>query len=304
MTLTRKEQPLKAISLMLIAAFMFSTMDVAIKLLVEDYASMQVVFFRCLMSAPLFAIWILATGRHKFRTAYPGGHVLRAGIGLLMLYAVGECFRELYLADAYAIFFAAPLIITLLAGVFLGERAGRARITASVIGFAGVLVVLKPTGQDLMSYGAAMGLVGVICYSFVSMMLRSLGRRDGTVTIAFWFVTLVGIGSAILMIPVWRPVDWDNWWMLAILGVSGTFGQAALTAAYRHASASVVAPFDYVHMLWAVIYGLLIWGHIPGMQTWVGSAIIIACGLYIIFRERKAQRQTAAILNRGETAPY
>ena len=135
--MTRAEQhPVQAILLMIAAVFCMSVMDVAFKLLVEHYPSMQVVFFRSATSLPLFVGWILLTGRRQFRTAYPGGHLLRGALGIVMLFAIGECFREMQLADVYALFFAAPLLITILSGPVLGEPAGPVRVTAAVIGFA------------------------------------------------------------------------------------------------------------------------------------------------------------------------
>jgi drug/metabolite transporter (DMT)-like permease len=260
---------------------------VAFKLLVEHYSSFQVVFFRSAMSLPFFVGWIVATDRSRFRTAYFGGHLLRGALGIVMLYAVGECFRELHLADAYTLFFAAPLVITLLSGPVLGEPAGPVRIAAAVVGFVGVLLVLKPSGGIWVSYGALMGLVGMLAYAFSSLLLRRLGGRDGTVTIAFWFVALVCAGSAMLAIPQWRPIAPEHWPHIVLLGLTGACGQVLLTAAFRRASAAVVAPFDYTHMVWALVYGLAFWGYVPGWRVWVGAAVIVLSGLFILLRERR-----------------
>jgi drug/metabolite transporter (DMT)-like permease len=302
-----QQHPVQAIGLMMVSIFMMSTMDVAIKMLVEDYGSFQVIFFRCLISMPLFLAWILATGRSQFKTAYPVGHLLRGVLGLGMLYAVGECFREMQLADAYALFFAAPILITLLSGPVLGEPAGPVRLLASVVGFIGVLVVLNPSGGDWsndsgdgwISYGATMGLVAVVLYSITSLLLRKLGSQDGTVTIAFWFVTLVGVGAGLLAIPSWKPVNLDHWPALTVLGISGTLGQVFLTAAFRRASVAVIAPFDYVHMLWAILYGYVFWSYLPGTRTWVGSGILVGSGLFILYRERQSMRRQVKIIHDG-----
>lgn len=282
-----EQHPLQAIGLMLAAVFFMSTMDVAFKMLVEDFHSFQVVFFRCAFSFPLFAAWILIYDRTLFRTHYPAGHLLRGMLGIIMLFAVGECFRELQLADAYTLFFAAPLLITLLSGPVLGEAAGLTRVVAALIGFLGVIVVLRPSASGLIGYGAAMGLLGMVAYAFTTLLLRRLGDRDATVTIAFWFVTVCGIGAGFLAIPFWRPVSDEHWILMIGLGVTGTFGQVFLTAAFRRASAAIVAPFDYTHMIFAVIYGLAFWGYLPDARTWLGAGIIIASGLFIIYRERR-----------------
>ena len=290
------QHPIQAIGLMLAAVFMFSSMDVAMKILVESYSSFQVVFFRCAMSAPIFVVWILATGRQQFHTAYPLGHLVRAVLGLAMLWSVAECFRELQLADAYALFFASPLLVTLLSGPVLGEPAGTARIVAAVVGFSGVLIVLNPSSDALITYGAVMGMLSVVFYSFTALLLRRLGNRDGTVTIAFWFTTLIGIGAGLFAIPSWKPVDPDDWFLLLVLGITGTGGQVLLTAAFRRASVGVVAPFDYLHMIWALMYGYWLWGYLPGMETWIGSSVLVMSGLYIIYREKRAMGLRAKLI--------
>ena len=296
-----RQSPVQAIFLMLGAVFCMSTMDVAFKMLVEAYPSFQVVFFRSAMSLPFFAVWILLTNRARFRTAYPAGHLLRGALGLFMLFAVGECFRELQLADAYALFFAAPLVITLLSGPVLGEPAGLPRALAATIGFAGVLVVLRPSGGQWLSYGALMGLLGMFAYAFTSLLLRRLGDRDATVTIAFWFVAIVCLGSGLLAAPGWRPVAASDAWPILMLGLTGTVGQVLLTAAFRRAPAAVVAPFDYTHMIWAVVYGLAFWGYLPGWRVWIGSAVIVLSGLFILYREhRQGLRRSAEAAPIGE----
>lgn len=292
--MTRVEQrPVQAIGLMLAAVFFLSSMDVAFKMLVEHYTSFQVVFFRSAASLPLFIGWILLTDRSRFRTAYPGGHLLRGALGILMLFTVGECFRELQLADAYTLFFAAPLVITLLSGPVLGEPAGPARIAAAVVGFGGVLVLLAPSGGQWISYGALMGLLGMLAYAFSALLLRRLGDRDSTITIAFWFMLIVCLGSAALALPRWRPVSPGHALPIALLGLTGVFGQLLVTAAFRRASVAVVAPFDYTHMIWAVVYGLAFWGYLPGWRVWIGAAIIVLSGLFILLREHRASRRRA-----------
>lgn len=292
-----EQDTLKAIGMMSLAVFMLSAMDLALKQLVEHYPSMQVVFLRCITSAPLLAAWMLVRDRKSFRVKYPKDHLLRAAIGLLMLFAIGESFRELQLADAYAIFFAAPLLITLLAGPILGEKAGPYRLAAAAVGFAGVLVVLQPgADSQLISYGSVMALVCVVSYTFMALLLRRMGHHDSTVAIAFWFIALVGIGAGLLAILNWKPLQWQHWPWMVLLGITGTLGQLLLTAAFKRAAVAVIAPIDYTHMLWAVIYGYLFWGHLPGTNTWIGTAIIVGSGLYIIFREQRINRRRKAVV--------
>ena len=283
---------MKAIGMMSMAVFVLSAMDLALKQLVEHYPSMQVVFFRGISSASLLATYMLIWDRSSFRVRYPKDHLLRAAIGLLMLFGVGESFRELQLADAYAIFFAAPLLITLLSGPILGEKAGPFRLAAAAVGFLGVLIVLQPgADSQLISYGSVMALVSVVAYAFMALLLRRMGHNDSTVAITFWFIALVGLGGGLISILNWKPIQWEHWPWLVLLAITGTLGQLMLTGAFKRASVAVIAPIDYTHMIWAVVYGYIFWGHLPGTSTWIGTAVIVASGLYIIFREHRINKR-------------
>ncbi len=293
------QNTLHAVGWMMWAVFLLATMDVAIKQLVAFYPSLQVAFLRCAMSAPLFAVWMGVMDRRLFRTRHLGAHGARAALGLLMLWAVGESFREMPLADAYAIFFAAPLLIALLSGPVMKEPAGPWRLGACAVGFLGVLVVLKPGAGSLVSYGSAMALVAVVCYAVVALMVRALGREEHSLTIAFWFTLLCGGLAGMLLIGRWTPLDPAHWPWILVLGVTGTLGQVAIVAAFRRASAGVVAPLDYTHMVWAVFYGWWFWGELPEGRTWFGTGIIVASGLFIIYRERQLLRRRI----RGNSVP-
>ncbi len=294
-----EQHPVQAIGLMLLAVFLLATMDVAIKQLVAHYPSMQVVLLRCALSLPLLSAWMLARAQRLFRTRFLKAHLARGAVGLLMLFAIGECLRELQLADAYAIFFAAPLLLTLLSGPVMREPAGAVRTGAAVLGFTGVLVVLKPGAVAWISYGSMMALLAVVCYAVIVLLVRALGRQEESLTIAFWFTALVGLGSAPFAWAVWLPLQSRHWPWFVVLGVTGTLGQVLLTAAFRRASAAVVAPYDYTHMVWAVLYGWLVWGHLPATTTWLGAGIITASGLFILYREHRLRRRQAAAAGLG-----
>ena len=274
---------------MLGAVLAFAFMDVAMKLLVEHYPAIQVAFLRCAGSMPLFAVAIFISGdRQQFTSANLGLQLVRAMIGILMLTTVGICFRELPLADAYAIFFAAPLLIVLLAGPLLGEAAGKRLIIAALVGFIGVLFVLKPEGRTLaLSLGATMGLIGMLCYTFTSLLLRRLGRQDSALTIAFYYTFLAGAGSALLVWPVWQPIQRSDWLALSVLIIAGAVAQFLISMAYRRASPATLAPFEYTAMFWALLFGYSVWRDIPGIRMIIGSIIVVAAGLYIIHHERE-----------------
>lgn len=289
-TAAREDDTLAAVGFMLGAVFLLSTMDVAFKHLVGHYSSLQVTFLRCILSAPLFATWMVLRRPALFRTANWRGHTLRGLFGLMALWALGECLREMPLADAYAIFFAAPLIITVLSGPVMKEPAGPVRMGAALVGFIGVIIVLEPGTGGLITYGAAMALVAVGCYVVVVFLLRALGREEHSVTVAFWYTAVVAAISGILLFGRWAPLRGDDLWPLVVLGITGTLGQLMIVSAYRRASAAVVAPLDYLHMIWAVLYGWWIWNDLPSGRVWLGTGVIIAAGLVIVYREHQQNR--------------
>jgi drug/metabolite transporter (DMT)-like permease len=290
-----EQHPVRAIAYMMGSVFMLSTMDVAFKHLVEHYSSLQVTFMRSALAAPLFAVLILAWDRRLFRTSQWGAHASRAVVGFFMLVAVGEAFRELPLADAYAIFFAAPLLITLLSGPVMKEPAGTFRLVVCGIGFLGVLIVLKPGTVGLISYGSAMCLLAVGCYAVVALMLRAMGRHEHALTIAFWYTLIIGLISGPMLIGRWQSIRTEDWIWLAVLVLAGTIGQLMITAAFRRAPVGVIAPFDYFHMFWAVFYGWWFWGDFPSDRVWLGSVVIVASGLVVIYREQRRGRTPPAV---------
>jgi len=140
--------------------------------------------------------------------------------------------------------------VTLMSGPMLGEPAGLMRTLAALAGFAGVLIVLQPSGSNWDGSGALMALLATLLYALSIILLRKLGSADRTVTIAFWFVFLVGVGAGLAALPNWQPVNWSrDWHWILITGLAGTVGQVLVTAAFRRASAAIVAPFDYVHLV-------------------------------------------------------
>ncbi len=290
------DKPLLAILLMIVAVAIFSVMDVAMKLLVERYPAIQVTFLRCAGSLPVFVMAILfSRNRHQFITAQPLLQLVRGVIGIVMLTTVALCFRHMPLADAYTIFFAAPLVIALLSGPALGEYAGKHRLWAAAIGFVGVLIILKPGGGTGLSFGALMGLVGMLCYAVTTLIMRRLGQTDSALTIAFYFTLFAGIGSAAFALPAWQQVAVDDYGLIAILALSGTVAQILITAAFRRAPPATLAPFDYTALLWALLFGLWFWGDWPASGIFIGAAIIILSGLYILHREHRKQRRAPVV---------
>lgn len=278
---------LRSIYAMLIAVFMFSLMDTAMKLLAAHYPAMQVAALRSLSSLPLVCGYVAWRGGFKtMMRARWSLHVLRGalGIGMLALFAYG--LKKLSLAEAYSVFFIAPALITAMSVFFLKESVNLARWIAIVVGLAGVLVVLRPEGGGFLTLGGLAILGSAVCYAISAIAARILARTDNTQQMMFWLMLLMALGATTLAAPEWVSVDRGHLWLLCALAVSGFFGQLAITEAFSHGEASVVAPFEYSALAWGVAIDWLLWQTLPDGYTMVGAAIIIGSGLYLIRHEK------------------
>jgi len=278
---------LRSIYAMLIAVFMFSLMDTAMKLLAAHYPAMQVAALRSLSSLPLVVLYVAWRGGFKtMLRARWSLHVLRGalGIGMLALFAYG--LKRLSLAEAYSVFFIAPALITAMSVFFLKESVNLARWIAIVVGLGGVLVVLRPEGGGFLTLGGLAVLGSAVCYAISAIAARILARTDSTQQMMFWLMLLMALGATALAAPDWVGVDPGHLLLLCGLAVSGFFGQLAITEAFSHGEASVVAPFEYSALAWGVAIDWLMWSTLPDSYTMIGAAIIIGSGLYLIRHEK------------------
>jgi drug/metabolite transporter (DMT)-like permease len=284
---TRRRDNLRAIAAMLAAVAAFSLMDAGLKALAAHYPAMQVAAMRGLASLPIVAAWVALTGGFRrllrIRVAL---HLLRGALGIAMLAAFTYGVRHLPLAETYSIFFVAPLLITALAVPILGERVERPRWVAIAVGLAGVLIVLRPTGAGMLSLPGLAVLGAASAYALSAITVRVLGRTDDTQSMVFWLMAMIGVGAAALALPAWVAVRAEHGWILAGIATFGSLGQWAITEAFRRGEASVVAPFEYTALAWGVGLDWLVWRTTPGAATLLGASVIIACGLYLIRRER------------------
>ena len=194
--------------------------------------------------------------------------------------------RTLPLSTAYSIFFVAPLLITALSVPFLGEQVGPRRWIAIAIGLVGVLVVLRPTGDGVLTVAGLAVLLAALGYAVSAITVRVLARTDSTQAMVVWLMAMMALGAGAFAWPDWVPLRGEHAWLIAGIGVAGALGQYAITEAFRLGQASLLAPLEYTALLWGVLLDLTIWGVLPDGVTWVGSAIIIASGLYLLRRER------------------
>jgi drug/metabolite transporter (DMT)-like permease len=285
-TLSRASGNLRSIYAMLAAVVMFSMMDTTMKLLAGHYPALQVAALRSLTSLPLVCAWLLWRGglRSMLRVRWPL-HLLRAAIGIAMLALFAYGVRELTLAEAYSIFFIGPILITALSVIVLKERVDARRWIAIAVGMAGVLVILRPTGDGLLTLGGLAVLGAAVFYAVSAVSGRILARSDRSEHMVFWLMLLMSIGAGALAAPGWVAVQASHLPLLAVLAVTGFLAQLAITEAFNHGEASVVAPFEYTALAWGVAIDWLMWKTLPDEITLIGAAIIIGSGLYLIRHE-------------------
>jgi drug/metabolite transporter (DMT)-like permease len=295
---------LSGILIMLLAVGAFALMDAGLKLLAPHYPAMQVSALRGMASFPFVAAWVLATvgPRAVLRVRWPL-HLLRGALSIGMMGAFIFALARMPLSTAYTVFFVAPLLITALSVPLLGERVGPRRWTAIAVGLAGVLVVLRPTGDGLFSLAGLGVLAAAAGYSVSAITVRVLSRTDSTQSMVFWMVTLLSLGAGALAWPGWVAVQPGHYGLLLGIGAIGALGQYAITEAFSRGEASVVAPFEYTALAWGLALDLSLWGVLPDGWTWLGAAIIVGSGLYLIRRERALDEDAANERARCDSPP-
>jgi len=279
---------LRSIYAMLIAVAMFSLMDTAMKLLAARYPAMQVAALRGLSSLPLVLMYVAWRGAFPtiFKVSW-GMHVFRGALGIAMLSLFAFALKSLSLAEAYTIFFIAPALITALSVVFLKETVNAARWIAIVVGLAGVVVVLRPTGAGMLTLGGLAVLGAAACYAVSAITARILGRTDSAEQMVMWLMLMMSVGASVLAAPNWVALRMADWPLLCGLAITGFFGQLAITEAFNKGEASSIAPLEYTALAWGVALDWLLWHTLPDRYTLIGAAIIIGSGIYLIRHEHE-----------------
>ncbi len=278
---------LRAALLMLAAVLAFCLMDAGLKQLSTHYPPFQVSAIRGASSLPLVLTWALWIGgiQPLVRVRW-SLHLMRGVLGIMMMGGFVYALRTLPLSTAYSIFFVAPLMITVLSVPFLGEHVGPRRWTAIAVGLIGVLVVLRPTGEGMLSLAGLAVLVAAFGYSVSAITVRIIARTDSTQALIVWLLVFMALGAGALAAPDWVPIRTSDAWLIAGIGVAGALGQYTITEAFRLGEASLIAPLEYTALVWGVLLDATLWGVLPDAVTWIGAGIIVASGLYLLRRER------------------
>ncbi len=276
--------------LALLAFGIFALHDSLIKVLGGGYSVFQIILFSNLFAfIPTTMLMMADRKEENFHPRRPWLVTLRTILGLMGAAGAFTAFKMLPLAEAYALMFASPLVITLLAVPILGEKIGPSRLVAVVIGLVGVLIVLRPGFSDF-GLGHAGALVAAIFGSAATIIVRLLGPSERSAVLIL-FPMIAGIlVMAIIMPFVYRPVELPDLAIMAATGVLVVIGQLCIIAAYRAAPAGFVAPIQYSQIIWAVLLGYLWFGEVPDRWVVVGAVVVIGSGMFIVYRESRGGR--------------
>ncbi|WP_428513663.1 DMT family transporter [Roseovarius sp.] len=290
-------KPLTGILLKLVAVTLFIVMSALIKAASDTVPPGQAVFFRSFFAIPVILAWLAIRGEMSIglRVKSRLGHFWRGFVGTTAMGLMFAGLGLLPLPEVTALGYAAPLLVVVFAAMFLDEKVGIFRLGAVALGLVGVLVVLAPrlttlggpTVETAQAVGAVLVLLGAVCAALAQIYIRKLVQTEQTSAIVFYF-SLTSTLLSLLTLPFgWVIPGATETVYLVLAGLIGGLAQIFLTSAYRFADASVIAPFDYASMLFAIAIGYFIFDEVPTGQMLIGAALIVLAGIIIIVRERQ-----------------
>ena len=301
MSKDRKSTNIKGALIALAAFGIYATHDVVIKYLGASYSVFQIVFFSVLFGFPVTMLLLMGEPKPEtLRPKYPFWTALRSIAVVFTGATAFYAFSTLPLTQTYAIIFAMPVLITLLAIPMLGERIGIRRASAVVLGLVGVLIVLRPGAADL-NLGHLSALAAAFGGALVSVILRKIGSEERSVTLMLYPMMANFIVMGALLPFVYEPMPLLDMALIALVAILALLAVWLVILAYRMADAVIVAPMQYSQILWAVFFGTMFFGEGVDQATVIGAAVIIASGVYIVLREdsRPADSQKPVLRTHG-----
>ncbi|WP_435257417.1 DMT family transporter [Thioclava sp. FR2] len=289
-------------ALLSLAAFgIYATHDVVIKFLGSDYTSFQIIFFSGLLGFPLITMMLMSDRTDgNLIPKHPWWSLIRALTAVSTGAAGFYAFSVLPLAQTYAILFAMPLLITLLAIPMLGEKVGIRRGLAVLVGLVGVLIVLRPGSADL-SWGHLAALGAALTGSINSLIVRKIGGEERSAVLMIWPMMASFFVTGATMPFVYVPMPIGHLALTGVIAGMGFVAAMLIIAAYRSAPAVIVAPMQYSQIIWAAFYGAIFFDEHPDQYTIIGTAVIIASGVYIVLREstKTVSKNTPVLANKS-----
>ncbi|MDG2268366.1 MAG: DMT family transporter [Alphaproteobacteria bacterium] len=276
---------LNGIGLMIIATVLFSIMHASIKFMSTSMHPFEIAFFRNLFGLLVIAPWFIKYGFNPLKTKKIKLHVARSLFNVIAMMSFFYSLSIAPLADVASLAFTAPLFASILAVIFLKEIVGIKRGIAIAFGFIGALIVVDPIYSSI-NNGHLLVLLSASVWSVSLIIIKILGRTESSVTITSYMVIIMIPLSAIAAYFFWETPTLKDLFFLMLIGISGTSAQMLLAQALRQGDTSIIMPFDFLKLIWAVAIGYLLFFEVPSINIWIGSMIIFLSTLYIAYRER------------------
>ncbi|MEL6959593.1 MAG: DMT family transporter [Pseudomonadota bacterium] len=287
----------------LFAFAIYATHDVFIKVLGDEFSPIQIVFFSVLFSFPLATVMLMRDAKPgTLLPKHPWWVALRTVTAIMTGISAFYAFTVLPLAQTYAILFAAPLLITILAIPILGEQVRLRRWLAVLVGLAGVLVVLQPGATDL-SLGHAAALTAAVASSIATIIVRRIGAEERPVVLLLYPMVGNFVVMGIALAFVYKPMEIHHLGMLALISAFAWTAGRFIIVAYQSGEAAIIAPMQYSQIIWATLFSVLYFKEAVEVNTIVGAGIIIASGLYIVLRESRSGASTTTPVLRTRSRP-
>ncbi|WP_152093971.1 DMT family transporter [Rhizobium dioscoreae] len=286
----REKGPIAGIALACAGYACFSLQDAMVKWLVASYEVPEILFMRSLVIV-LVAGVLVRYRRHPsiFKSPYRGTVVLRAGLMLLAWLLFYNAARYLGLAELTTLYFSAPMIVVILSIFVLKEKVHAGRWIACIGGFIGVAIAANPSHSPNL-LPAAMCIVAGFCWAWSTILIRLVSRSETTLTQMYATSLIFGIACALSFPWTWKTPDASGWALMLTLGIISTIGQFLLYEGFRYAPASTLAPIEYSGLVWAFVYGYVIWAEVPATNVFAGALLIIASSFLLILWERRMAR--------------
>ena len=283
----------RACLLMMLSTVMFAAMHTAIRYTTQQMPAAEVAFFRNAFGLLVILPLLVRRGPSLFYTQKLGLHMLRAVLNVVSMLAFFLGLSLTPLARATALSFTAPLFTALLSALLLGEVFRWRRWTAIVVGFFGTLVILRP-GVQAFDLGSLLIICSSLLWGLAIIDIKVLGRTESTMTITAYVTVLLIPMTLLAAVFVWETPPPHLWGWLVFIGVIGTLGQIVVTDALKLADMTVLMPLDFLKLVWATMFGILLFAEVPDLLTWVGAAIVFGSSCYIVWRESKVRKEKAA----------
>lgn len=286
---------------MLVAGLFLTANDAILKWLVPHYPPGQILFIQATLIAALVSLWMRIRGEPLFAAPDWRPHLYRGILYAIGSYAFVYALKFMPLAEVVAIAFAGPLFMTLFGRIFLNEAVGPHRIFAVIVGFIGVLIIIRP-GSSVMHWAVFLPIIVALADAFRDMVTRTMTVGESSRRIILTTAIILALSGAVTAPGGWNPLRQVDLIWYGLSTCSFVVAHFFMIEAFRHAQVVVVAPFKYVQLIWSILAGLMFWGEMPEPMVFLGIAVISCSGIYIVWREARLSRQ-ARLIAREEELP-